>query len=72
MIRGILSLGIGLVSLLIYQESAFPIYAGPITVETATSTPVTVSATTSSGTIEVVSVKASSDFPRGINFKVEI
>jgi hypothetical protein len=72
MMRIILSLGIGLVSLFIYQQSVSPIYAGLITVETATSTPVTVSATTSNGMIEVVSAEATSDFPRGINFRVEI
>ena len=72
MIRAILSLGIGLVSLFIYQEGAFPIYAGPITVESATSTPVTLADATSNGKIEVISAEATSAFPRGINFKVEI
>ncbi|MCS5661077.1 MAG: hypothetical protein NZ842_11820, partial [Dehalococcoidia bacterium] len=72
MMRIILSLGIGLVFLFIYQQSVSPIYAGLITVETATSTPVTVSATTPNGMIEVVSAEATSDFPRGINFRVEI
>ncbi|PKB65180.1 MAG: hypothetical protein BZY82_09575, partial [SAR202 cluster bacterium Io17-Chloro-G3] len=63
MMRIIFSLGIGLVFLFIYQQGVSPIYGEPITVEAATSTPVTVSATTPNGMIEVVSAEATSDFP---------
>jgi len=73
MTRIILSLGIGLGFIFfIYQQSVSPIHARLVTVETATSTPVTVGDAAPNSAIEVVSVEATSDFPRGINFRVEI
>ncbi|SVA43510.1 uncharacterized protein METZ01_LOCUS96364, partial [marine metagenome] len=73
MTRIILSLGIGLGFIFfIYQQSVSPIHARLVTVETATSTPVTVGDAAPNSAIEVVSVEATSDFPRGINFRVEL